>query len=554
MNDRWFGRRPGHERLPVIMLAALAAVGILVSGLVAQREMQQFTTVRRLRWEQSIAGHFDVVGDYLLYRQSLARVVATLYAPPPLPTPHPLAGLGDRVLDLVTDVTTVSWLPQVTPEHANEALQALSEAGVTDPHFVGADNQPVVPETLDRPLFPLLDAVPDRQRRLLALDVGSFPDRRAAIERARDLHAVIRTGLVTLVRPPDTKGMFLYAPVYAADGRFLGVLAFGYELTRLLRDAITAASAIREFDIHVYDDGSDAELLGVAPDGTVITGSTRRRDAAGSIDRATEFAGRKLHFVYASTHDFAREARLHGVWVGLGGLMLTGGAVFLLAFTANRAARLAREVDSRRSAEQRLKGLIHELNHRVRNIMAVAQSIVRLSFSPDHDLAETQSICEGRLRALSSALSLLTNSDWSGVKLQQLASGEHLPFADRIHARGPDLALQPRSAQTFAVLLYELAANAAKYGALSTPEGQVDLHWDVDHTQNPAVFRLRWCEAGGPKVAPPVRHGFGELLVRRIGPRDVGGRAQVHYDPDGLRYELDAPATEMIIEEGAQRH
>src|SRR5262249_32357351 len=202
-------------------------------------------------------------------------------------------------------------------------------------------------------------------------------------------------------------------------------------------------------------EGSNVEVLGVTPDGTIITRPTGRLDPPGSIDRTAEFGGRKLHFVYASIHDLVSEAHWHGLWVGLGGLFLTACPVFLLRLTANRATRLAREVSSRRSAEERLKGLIHELNHRVRNVMAVAQSIVRLSFAPGHDLSEAQAICEGRLRALASALSLLTNSDWSSVSLRQLASGEHLPFADRIHVTGPDLALKPRSAQTFAVLLYE---------------------------------------------------------------------------------------------------
>jgi two-component sensor histidine kinase len=178
--------------------------------------------------------------------------------------------------------------------------------------------------------------------------------------------------------------------------------------------------------------------------------------------------------------------------------------------------------------------------------MAVTQAVVRLSFTPGLSLAEIQKTCEGRLQALSKAMSILTASDWKSVGLRSLISDDILPFAGRIEMEGPDIALRARTAQTFSLLLYELATNAAKHGALSVPEGRVKLHWRIDNLGGDPVFHLHWMESGGPTVETPTRRGFGELLVRRIAPRDMAGKSEVRYTPAGFEYELEAPLRELI--------
>ena len=115
---------------------------------------------------------------------------------------------------------------------------------------------------------------------------------------------------------------------------------------------------------------------------------------------------------------------------------MTLGAVLFLGFVANRAAVLSDEVASRKSAEDRLKVLIHELNHRVRNVMAVTQAVVRLSFTPGLSLSEIQKTCEGRLQALAKAMSILTASDWKSVGLRSLISDDILPVCRPHRDRG----------------------------------------------------------------------------------------------------------------------
>jgi two-component sensor histidine kinase len=264
------------------------------------------------------------------------------------------------------------------------------------------------------------------------------------------------------------------------------------------------------------------------------------------IERTASFADRDLRFVYIVQRNVTRESLWRGVVVVGAGLGLTACAVLLIGFISGRATALANEVRSRRSAEDRLKVVIHELNHRVRNVLSVAQAVVRLSFTPGLTLGEVQRTCEGRLLALANAMSLLTASDWKGIRLRELISADIIPFAERVAFKGPDIALKARAAQTFALLLHELATNAAKHGAFSVPSGRVTLEWEIDRSGTEPLFRFVWREMGGPEVTPPKRRGFGELLVRRIAPRDISGRATVNYEAQGFCYVLEAPLHELI--------
>jgi two-component sensor histidine kinase len=324
------------------------------------------------------------------------------------------------------------------------------------------------------------------------------------------------------------------------------VLGFGYKIDRLFHGALTIPKSAAGFDIRVKSDVSDIPVYQLAADGTAVTPTAfLQNDGATAIERKTEFGGRPLTFVYSTTRNIAREARWRGLSFAAVSLAITAATITLFAFMANRASLLAREVRSRRSAEDRLKMLIHELNHRVRNVLSVVQAVVRLSFTPGYSLTDVQKTCEGRLQALANAMSLLTASDWRSVSFRNLISDDIIPFADRIETSGPDFALRPRAAQTFALLLYELTTNAAKHGALSVPAGKVSLDWKVDRAATPAIFHLHWKESGGPPVRAPARRGFGELLIRRIAPRDMAGHAKIDYGPAGFSYELEATLSEI---------
>jgi len=551
--DMSLRRISGLADMPKGLLALLAAAGIALSLLMARIEMQQYRALERLRIGEAVDAHFTRVTDHLASRENLASTVAALFRPPALSTPRPLAQFGEKILALAPDVAAVGWIPEIAPVQIADVLQSLAASGLSRPVLRGADGKPVVTEGLDRPLYPIVDVVPAQARSIVGIDAGAFPNRLEAIRQARASRALSRTAPSRLIQSPETDAFLLFAPVFAEDGGFLGVIGFGYRIDDFFRAALASRPGDNRFAVAVFAAQATQPLFTLSAQRETDAAQADSRTAT-VIERKIGFAGQDLRFVYTVGRDLAREGLVHAAWVATAGFCLTGAAILLLGFMASRAATLALEVASRRSAEDRLKILIHELNHRVRNVMTVAQAIVRLSFTSGYSLDDVQKTCEGRLQALSNAMTLLTASDWRSIGLRKLIAEDIVPFAERIDVSGPDIALRPRAAQTFALLFYELATNAAKHGALSMPQGEVRLSWTIMRSgEEEPLFRLVWQERGGPAVTAPARRGFGELLVRRIAPRDVAGRSTVDYDSKGFRYELEAPLKELVDQKGTEK-
>lgn len=530
------------------LLVLATAAGVLMSIYVARDESQQYRALERLRIGEQVDMHFSAVSEHLLERSNLAKTVSRFFLPPPLTTPRPLGAFGIRALGLAPDLTTIGWLPEVEPAQAAEVAEMLRSSGAPDPTLRAGNGKPIDPDKIGRPMFPVVDVAPADNLIAAGIDAGSFPDRLAAILEAKQTHEVIRTRPLKLVQSADADTLLLYAPIFDAADRFLGVMSFEFKIGELFKAALASTKVPPGTAISIYSHGMSEPLFNLASDNEAGDGPARRT----FFERKMEFGQGELRFVYAVPRDLRREGFLRGLLVAGAGIAMTLATVLFMGFISNRAAVLSDEVASRKSAEDRLKVLIHELNHRVRNVMAVAQAVVRLSFTPGLSLTEIQRTCEGRLQALAKAMAILTASDWKSVGLRSLISDDIVPFAGRIEMEGPDIALRARSAQTFALLLYELATNAAKHGALSVPEGRVSLQWRIDNLGSDPVFHLHWKESGGPVVEAPTRKGFGELLVRRIAPRDMAGKSEVRYDPAGFEYELEAPLRELIDTKSAR--
>ena len=128
------------------------------------------------------------------------------------------------------------------------------------------------------------------------------------------------------------------------------------------------------------------------------------------------------------------------------------------------------------------------------------------------------------------------------------------PFSTRVEATGPHVMLNPRVAQTFALLLHELATNAAKHGALSGPDGRIEIHWVIEGVGEQASFAFRWHELDGPPVVRPTRQGFGRILLEKAATQEFGVAPKVTFAPDGLSYEIDAllsdvaATSELLVE------
>jgi PAS domain S-box-containing protein len=199
------------------------------------------------------------------------------------------------------------------------------------------------------------------------------------------------------------------------------------------------------------------------------------------------------------------------------------------------------DITNEREAEERQRLLIGELAHRGGNLLAVIQSIATRSLSGTRPLAEERETLMRRIQALARTQSVLMNEGF-GTPVADIIRLEFEAFSNRVIAVGPNVMLNSRTAQTFALLVHELATNATKYGALSLPKkGQIDIHWLIEGAGEEARFKFQWQERDGPPVVPPTRQGFGSLLFEKVAAQDFGVPPKIRFAPEGLSYEIDAP-------------
>lgn len=199
-----------------------------------------------------------------------------------------------------------------------------------------------------------------------------------------------------------------------------------------------------------------------------------------------------------------------------------------------------RDITARKRAEQHQQLLLQELSHRVKNTLAVVQSIAARSFANGRSVDEARDVLNRRLQALAHAHTLLTASKWEGASLRALVEAELRPYAGRAEVVGQDIRLTPKETLTLSLVLHELATNAAKHGALSVPEGRVSIGWELARNGAGTWLHLTWAEHDGPQVAQPERHGFGTVLVEQAVAYDLRGQARLDFRPTGVRYELEA--------------
>jgi two-component sensor histidine kinase/DNA-binding response OmpR family regulator len=197
------------------------------------------------------------------------------------------------------------------------------------------------------------------------------------------------------------------------------------------------------------------------------------------------------------------------------------------------------DITDRKLAEDRQMLLAEEVDHRARNVVAVVQSIMRLTKADN--MESYVSAVDGRIRALSNAHKLLSRSRWEGADLGKLVDEEFAPYrtdeVEKVLIDGPAVLLQPNTAQTLALALHELATNAAKYGALSADAGRVALNW----TLKPGRLELSWVESGGPSVNAPTTRGYGTRVVTMGIENQLGGSVNFDWHRSGLRCSMAVP-------------
>ena len=202
------------------------------------------------------------------------------------------------------------------------------------------------------------------------------------------------------------------------------------------------------------------------------------------------------------------------------------------------------DISERKRAEEREALLAREVDHRSKNLLAIVQSVVQLTKASEPE--DLRNGIVGRIQALARAHSLLADARWDGAQLGELVRDELAPYlggaAARVSVGGPNLLLRPAAAQSLGMVLHELATNAAKYGALSVPDGRLEVRWQRTGDQ----VEIRWTEKDGPPVKSPRKSGFGSKIVRASVERQLHGSLMQDWRPAGLQCTIAISAREAL--------
>jgi PAS domain S-box-containing protein len=209
-----------------------------------------------------------------------------------------------------------------------------------------------------------------------------------------------------------------------------------------------------------------------------------------------------------------------------------------------RAVGVDIDVTARKRAEEQLRTLNAELDHRVKNVLATVSAIAAQTRGSSRSVDDYAATLESRIQSMASTHELLSSSRWEGVPLTELVRRELAPYTsnNKMCLKGPEVILGPGAAQTTASVLHELATNAAKYGALSVQEGRVSVSWScAANGQSHGPLTIEWLEIGGPPVHAPSNFGYGRSVISELVPYELGGEARLLFSLEGVRCRLDIP-------------
>ena len=204
------------------------------------------------------------------------------------------------------------------------------------------------------------------------------------------------------------------------------------------------------------------------------------------------------------------------------------------------ASKIARDITEQKRSEAQIAILAREAEHRAKNLLATVQATVHLTQSDTTD--GFKRAIEGRIQALANVNALFVQSRWTGADLRSLVTQELAPYCEkeetRVQMAGPDIVLEPTMAQMLAIVVHELATNAAKFGALSMPDGRIQIEWSRTSDR---LLILRWIETDGPLITPPTRHGFGTRVMEKMIRGQLKGEMCFDWRPEGLACEIAMP-------------
>jgi two-component sensor histidine kinase len=456
-----------------------------------------------------------------------------------------LQPLRSSIYAFKTDFVVASWIARLQPNELDSARAELASAGFSNSAIRNYDDSPLDTRILDRPIDVLMDVEPRNAQTM------TFPGR--SLDRHPVLGPMLALAMAEgkpvasdptpLLRPDGPEGLVLAAPVLQ-DGsdQPAGFVTFSYELAPLM----LTNDDLSVFSVVLKDPRNDDREL-IADDRGNITSRIAGRDGkAPSVVRTVTFGGRDWSLGYYAKTNAVKRAQQMAVIVAAIGIALTSIVCGLFGYVAYNNLRLRREIEVRIGFERRLTAVIDELNHRVKNILAVIQSIVTRTLRHGSDIDVARELLIGRIHAMSNVVSLLSESQWQGVKLKGLFEARAIPHADRIAVTGPDIAVSARAAQSLSLLFFELASHSDEGLSLVGKHPNIVAHWEVTGEEPNATFHFRWEESNTSAATRRPDSDFGIILLDRVAPEALGGTAKRYFTEVSYVYELTAPMQTVV--------
>lgn len=526
------------------IIALIAFVGTLLSGLAAYRIHDQQETIDGIALARAIDVHASLVQDRLTERELLARVASGLFRAPSVIKADMLQPLRASIYAFKTDFVVASWIARLQPGELAAATAELTAAGFTNPVIRDYNDLPLSAATRSDPLDVIMDIEPRTPEtiRLPGRSLDDNPTMGPTLTRAMAEGKPVASDPVPLLSGNGSMGVVLAAPVsQAGSAAPAGFVTFSYELAPLM----LANDELSLFSVVLKDPRGDSEL--VADDrGRISSRSAGPNDPVPTIVRTVTFGNRDWALDYYAKTNSAVRAWQMAVVVGGIGLALTVIVCGLFGYVAYNNLRLSREIQVRIGFERRLTAVIDELNHRVKNILAVIQSIVTRTMRHGADIDVARELLIGRIHAMSNVVSLLSESQWQGVKLKGMFEPRAIPRAERIAISGPDIIVSARAAQSLSLLFFELASHSDEGLSLVGKHPHIVAQWSVDGEGDDATFHFRWEEFNTSAATRRPDSDFGMVLLDRVAPEALGGTAKRYFTDVSYVYELTAPHDTVI--------
>jgi two-component sensor histidine kinase len=523
----------------------IALIGVLLSGLAAYRVHDQELTVDGIALARAIDVHASLVQDRLTERELLARVSSGLFRSPSVIKANMLEPLRSSIYAFKTDFVIASWVARLQPDELPAARTELANAGFPNPTIRSFDDRPLDAAALSRPVSLVMDVEPRNSEtgNVAGRSLDQHPILGPMLVKAMSDMKPVASDPLPLLQKDGSIGLVLAAPVMRNGGaQPAGFVTFSYELAPLM----LTNDDLSLFSVALKDPRGDNSELIANDRGMVISRSLDPQAPLAPVNRTVSFGGRDWSLVYYAKTNAMKRARQTAAVVAAIGLALTSVVCGLFGYVAYNNLRLRREIQVRIGFERRLTAVIDELNHRVKNILAVIQSIITRTLRHGSDVDSARELLIGRIHAMSNVVSLLSESQWQGVSLQGLFEARSIPHSERIAVSGPEITVSARAAQSLSLLFFELASHSDEGLSLVGKHPHIVAHWEVTGEGPDAAFHFRWEEFNTSAATRRPDSDFGLILLDRVAPEALGGTSKRYFTDVSYVYELSAPMTTVV--------